>query len=548
MPYSLDTPLPDRSLWRDEHGAILVPAIVMGALLVGALFYVAAIGDAIMFRTQLQDAADATAFKAAVWHARGMNAVVVLNVLMSVALGVFALLRIVEVVLLICSFIPFVDVIAMPAFRTVSSNVEPKFFKFIDMAEKIAANLEAGVSAVVPWAAFGDAKATPTAADTIWPFALSLVPPRPSPRTRGHGDNSGPRPRVPRVGPAALPLEEDEFGTLCSKAFMIVPNQIKAVTDDIPVIGHELANAEETIFNDIARKVFGAGDGIFCQPIEGMLGKLLDLLADKACGFIDSRTQEREDDVTRAEQDDKDKNGGKSSSDNESSGSVADENHKQRKNGGGGSSCRDLMFDTLKLDDIADKSTFDVSSAKVWFPAANGSPLTHIWSWAQATPRMWTSDRQRIGIAARGQRPDAGEIKGSVAAAEFYYDCAAGWEHACEWDAMWAPGWTARMRRFRSPPRELADVGLSMLTVHLDDLERSLGEVAGEAVGEKMHEYTGLPAEGPISRLVTKFIDQWGWIRDINQMIKSDVQGARQKSGLNDLLNPRNYADPNRVH
>ena len=519
-----------QSLLLDDRGAILVPAVVMGALLVGALFYVAAIGDAIMYRTQLQDAADATAFKAAVWHARGMNAIVVLNVIMSVALGVFALLRIVEVVLLICSLIPFVNAVAFPAFRTLAMNVEPKFFKFIDTALKITSSLEGGVSAAVPWVAFGDAKGTPTAADSIWPFAFSLVPPLPTPRLRGRNPDSGPRPRLPSIGPAALPVEQDEFGTLCSKAFMIVPNQVKELTKSIPVIGDDLYAAEETIFNDVARKVFGAGDGIFCQPVQGMLAKLLDLLADKACGFIDGQTQAKEDNVARAAEERGEQPAGRGD---------------QRSRGGG---CRDLIFNTLKLDEIADKSTVEVSSAKVWFPAANGSPLTHIWTWAEATPRMWTSDRHRIGIAARGKQPDAGEIKGSVAEAEFYFDCAAGWEHACEWDAMWAPAWTARMRRYRSPPRELADVGLSMLTVQLDELERSMAEVAGEKIGEKLHEWTGLPAEGPVSTLVTNFINSWDWFQDINNFTSKQVKDFRSKSGLNDMLNPRNYAEPDRVH
>ena len=70
-------------------GAILVPALVMGALMTGALFYVAAVGDAIIFRTELQNAADVTSFKSAVWHARGMNTITSLNQFMVAALAMF---------------------------------------------------------------------------------------------------------------------------------------------------------------------------------------------------------------------------------------------------------------------------------------------------------------------------------------------------------------------------------------------------------------------------------------------------------------------------
>lgn len=69
------------SLPADERGMILIIALPMTALLVGALFYVVSVGDAVLHRERLQDAADATAFESAVLHARAMNAEVALNLL-----------------------------------------------------------------------------------------------------------------------------------------------------------------------------------------------------------------------------------------------------------------------------------------------------------------------------------------------------------------------------------------------------------------------------------------------------------------------------------
>ena len=60
----------------------MVMGIFMAMLLVGALYYVWGIGGAILFREKMQDAADTAAFGAAVIHARGMNIVVILNVIM----------------------------------------------------------------------------------------------------------------------------------------------------------------------------------------------------------------------------------------------------------------------------------------------------------------------------------------------------------------------------------------------------------------------------------------------------------------------------------
>jgi hypothetical protein len=45
----------------DERGAVMVLGIFMCACLVGVLWYLAGIGDAVVYRQRLQEAADATA-------------------------------------------------------------------------------------------------------------------------------------------------------------------------------------------------------------------------------------------------------------------------------------------------------------------------------------------------------------------------------------------------------------------------------------------------------------------------------------------------------
>lgn len=69
-------------LGGDERGAIMVIGVFMSVMLVGVLYYVWGIGGALLFRERMQDAADASAFSAAVVHARGMNILVLLNLIM----------------------------------------------------------------------------------------------------------------------------------------------------------------------------------------------------------------------------------------------------------------------------------------------------------------------------------------------------------------------------------------------------------------------------------------------------------------------------------
>ena len=95
---------------RDQRGAVLVLGVFMGACMVGLLWYLAGIGDAIIHRERLQEAADAAAFSSAALHARGLNLIVLVNLIMACILGVRVTLKAVEVALgiavLFCSIVP----------------------------------------------------------------------------------------------------------------------------------------------------------------------------------------------------------------------------------------------------------------------------------------------------------------------------------------------------------------------------------------------------------------------------------------------------------
>jgi hypothetical protein len=91
------------SLLSDDRGAVMVMGIFMCSCLVGALWYLAGIGDAILYRERLQEAADAVAFSDAALHARGMNLLVLINLIMACILGIRVALRTAKIVLVIAS-------------------------------------------------------------------------------------------------------------------------------------------------------------------------------------------------------------------------------------------------------------------------------------------------------------------------------------------------------------------------------------------------------------------------------------------------------------
>lgn len=83
---------PASGLFTDQRGATMVMGVFIAVLLVGMIYYVWGIGDAIMHRERMQDASDTAAFSAAVIHARGMNMLALLNIVMAALAFVLATL------------------------------------------------------------------------------------------------------------------------------------------------------------------------------------------------------------------------------------------------------------------------------------------------------------------------------------------------------------------------------------------------------------------------------------------------------------------------
>ena len=75
---------------RDQRGAVLVMAAFMACFLAGCIWFLIGIADAIAFREKTQATADAVAFSSAAIHARGMNLICALNLVLVAIVGVLA--------------------------------------------------------------------------------------------------------------------------------------------------------------------------------------------------------------------------------------------------------------------------------------------------------------------------------------------------------------------------------------------------------------------------------------------------------------------------
>ena len=87
------------SLRKDDDGAIMVIGVFMAVFLVGMLYYLMGLGQTMLFRQRMQDAADATAFSGAVMNARGMNLMVLINLIMALLLAILIIIRALQILL-----------------------------------------------------------------------------------------------------------------------------------------------------------------------------------------------------------------------------------------------------------------------------------------------------------------------------------------------------------------------------------------------------------------------------------------------------------------
>lgn len=194
------------SLYKNDSGAIVIMGVVMAVFLVALLYYAVGIGDAIMYRENMQDGADAAAFSAAVVHARGMNMLVMLNMIMAALLAILVALKLISAVcivvvglLAIASFwgcLPCSGAIApvkslRDAVETAYDQAKDPVFLLLEVLHCAEIGIRYGIPVISQARVVGEVSPKyrpPMTLSVIWPIY------------------------------AALPVEDDSFKKLCDKA------------------------------------------------------------------------------------------------------------------------------------------------------------------------------------------------------------------------------------------------------------------------------------------------------------------------------------------
>jgi hypothetical protein len=154
---------PRQDIYRDSRGAVMVIGVFMSAFLVGCLWYIIGLGDAVVYRQYMQDGADATAYAAAVYQARGMNMIAMINMIMAAVLAVLVALKIAQILLIAANIASCIIAFFVPpaaAVCTATTNAQQPLQNLISKTEMIVDKIlralyivESGIAVGMPYVA-----------------------------------------------------------------------------------------------------------------------------------------------------------------------------------------------------------------------------------------------------------------------------------------------------------------------------------------------------------------------------------------------------------
>ncbi len=268
----------------DDRCAIMVMGIFMCVILVGGLWYIAGIGDALIFRERMQEAADSVAFSAAVIQARGMNIIVMINLIMAAILAIRVVVNMVKAVVTVLTAV-FAGIAAIEPFGAWAIPIASALGDFLADLQEFESNvLNPAVDNALQglntaWNAIADA--TPAAAIAGAEEMQSKYPVTMAPGVFSSG--------LP-PSTMSLPVTDDSLDKLCNEADSDVGNLI---SDVVPgAIGSLLGGALTAVLNLAPSYFCGLPGGSSSPPdLSGLTNSACGNATGQACNQADAATQ-----------------------------------------------------------------------------------------------------------------------------------------------------------------------------------------------------------------------------------------------------------------
>jgi hypothetical protein len=430
------------TLGRDASGAIMVSAVFMAAVLVGALWAAVGIGDAVLHHQSLQSSADAVAFTGAVYHARGMNLIALINVVMSGIMAVLVALKLVAALnlaalVLSCSASALCSVgvgcwaVPICAFTgdlkpEIDSATEQYQRTVVDTLLPALSASQRAIALAMPYVA--EAKAMAAA-----------EPDAPGPTRSGVIVSQALMPTEGSAVPG-LPIEDEDDSDLCARSGAL---------------------AAQVAFSPFP----------FASWIAGVTGELVGSFPNYFCSgegelplATEDRAVEQQCDLRRQAHE-----------------QESDEPFDL-------DGCRDDMLQNLRHavgEQDAGLSSGrnaggDARAKQVRSNARNGNSRLQVWAVAVSSDASVHAADTGVAVAQRrrSRMSRAGTL--AVAQAEFYYDTSRAWDDARS-EALYNLHWRARLRRWR--PGESQTAVVRALGKLLPDLRDLVAGVVNGSVG-----------------------------------------------------------------
>jgi hypothetical protein len=427
----------------DQRGAIMVIGVFMAVLLVGFMYFVIGVGETVFYRERMQDASDASAWASAVLHARGMNAIVLLNMIMAAITAIVLMVKAIKLIVDIGIGIATIACwsiklswLGCPAKAFLSGTVRPA----VVAAERFVDNFAKTVLPVLNKAAHGVKWATPWVAQVK---TLRIAGAYKPPAQLGIF--------VSGTLFNGLPVEDDECSVLERRASEYLEGLIRRALDTIPVIGRPVG----WILGKIAAFAGRAGAAVYGGVCGGGISG-----ADE---FIESVVSEAGSDMRR-EQCNSD---GTPKSLPERSPGESDAAYAEKVRRAHafcrGETTEDPMEGLGGDSSSSGGGRRNIAPLRVKGDCKLGAECMQVRSIVIGKPD-YERTLQGVQVANWGRASTSGQIysqlaelgRGSVAQAEFYWHSIRGPDGADrERDWMWEMNWRARLRRFRIPAGSL---------------------------------------------------------------------------------------------
>ncbi len=431
---------------NDCGGAILVVAVFMSVCLVGAVWYIMGIADAIFYRERMQDAADAVAFASAVYHARGMNIIAMINIIMGAIVGVLVALKTLQLLNVIANVISCALAwlgIGAPLCAATSGLQGPiasmitAVQKVTDTVLPILSRTQVAIGAAMPIAA--EAKAITIASSHYTPVvrtggmvSLSLLPPFPN-TNRLWG----------------LPLEEDSYKNVCKRGMLVV---------------------EDLFFYPFRATKF-------LDWVEGISNGVVSTFPAFFCGDTGTDRPWVEGSVLKGQA-------------NEDCKAKKEETEKDKKNfdfdkcvGDTQKSLQAALDGTGKLPGRTGLGGMSKTPKAVYHLAENGNGFFQIWAVVKGNEQLVEGTKKGVEMAGLGKTSaNPADYDVAFAQSEYYYDSGQVWSYPVNQNSsMWNMRWRARLRRFR-PIDALVTIGSTWATSKaIGFVDGKIGAVLGKS-------------------------------------------------------------------